>query len=276
MSSTPQALTSDNASNKRRRDEDYGDACRNSPSPQPCSANTSRTVAQTSEGTRNGEVAQSLSSSRTTAPTSSSTAAHEPINANQKHEARMTRITESEKRNRRANIAKQVGHEVDSDGEREYWQAVEDHWDAEEARRQALSPEARRRENIEISARIFRDHIKPQLRLDSSGLPDLYHYPLFLLQTAPNSRNGATCKLSDCTDRIVPGQYRIALSPGTWYARSPGEIVILLKHLPFILQLERCCACRALQLILGPLLLNRARRPNSTLQSSLARYMLWC
>jgi hypothetical protein len=147
---------------------------------------------------------------------------------------------------------------VDSDGEREYWQALLDRHAAEEARRQALSPEARRQEDIECSAEIFRRHIKPQLTLDSSGLPRLYHYPLFLLQTAPDSRNGATCRLGHCDDRIAPGQYRIALSPGIWDARGPGEIYTLLKPLPFTLHLERSCTYPLLPLILGSLLLNRA------------------
>jgi hypothetical protein len=237
---TPQAPTGDVASDKRHRDKDSGDAIRNSPSAQPSSAsstalhaasNASRSIAQSGEGTRNRGVMHKLSSSSTTAPTSSSTVApspstREPTNANQleKLEARKQRLEESRKRKRRENIARRVGHEVDSDGEREYWRAVHDRHAAEEARRQALSPEARRQEDNERSAEIFRDHIKPQLTLDSSGLPYLYHYPLFLLQLAPDSNNGANCRLHHCTDRIAPGTYRIALSGGIWDARGPGEI----------------------------------------------------
>ena len=237
---TPQAPTSDDASDKRHGDKDSGDAGRNSPSAQPSSAssaalhaasNTSRSIAQSGEGTRNGGVMHNLSSSLTTAPNSSSTAAPSPstrelTNANQleKIEARKQRLAESRKRKRRENIAREVGHEVDSDGEREYLRAVHDRHVAEETRRQALSPEARRQEDMERSAEIFRDHIKPQLTLNSIGLPRLYHYPLFLLQTAPDSRNGAICRLHHCTYRIAPGQYRIALSPGIWDARGPGEI----------------------------------------------------
>jgi hypothetical protein len=150
----------------------------------------------------------------------------EPASTKQqeKLEARKQRLEESRKRKRRENIARKVGHEVDSDGEQEYWRAALDRHVAEEARRQALSPEARRQEEIERSAEIFRNHIKPQLILDRFGSARLRHYPLFLLQTAPDSRNGATCRLHDCTDRIAPGQYRIALSPGIWDARGPGKI----------------------------------------------------
>lgn len=240
IGSTPRAPASGDASGKRHGDKDSGDTGHNSPSAQPSSAssttlhaasNASQSIAQPSEGTRNEGVTHKLSSSSTTAPTSSSTVApspstREPPNANQleKLEARKQRLAESRKRKRRENIARKVGHEVDSDGEREYWQAVHDRLAAEEARRQALSPEARRQEDIERSAETLRDHIKPQLALDSSGLARLYHYPLFLLQTAPDSRNGANCRLHHCTDRIAPGQYRIALSPGIWDARGPGEI----------------------------------------------------
>jgi hypothetical protein len=113
---------------------------------------------------------------------------------------------------------------VDSDGERQYWQDCRDRDRAEEARRDALSPEARRQEDVQFSANILRAHIKPRLALDYSGLPHLEHYPLFVLQTAPESRNGAGCKLSECTKRIAPGQYRIALSPGDNGWGSPGMI----------------------------------------------------
>jgi len=66
--------------------------------------------------------------------------------------------------------------------------------------------------------------MEPRLALDYSGLLHLDHYPLFVLQTAPESRNGAGCKLPQCTARIVPGQYRIALSPGENHWAGPGEI----------------------------------------------------
>jgi hypothetical protein len=237
--STTQAPTSGDASDKRHGEKDSGDAGHDRPSAQPSSAssttlhaasNASQSITQPSEGTQTGVVTHKLSSSPTTAPTPSSTVApspstHEPPNANQleKLEARKQRLAESRKRKRREKIAREVGHEVDSDGEREYWRAVHNRFAAEEARRDALSPEARRREDIECSAKTLRDHIKPQLTLDSGSIR-LYHYPLFLLQRTLDSRNGANCRFHHCTDRIDPGQYRIALSPGIWDARGPGEI----------------------------------------------------
>lgn len=239
--STPQVPTSDDVSDNRHGDKHTGDASRNSPSVEPSSAsstalhaasNASRTIAQPGEGTRNGGVTHKVSSSTTaltsSAPVVPSPSMREPTNANQ-----LDKLMENRKRRRRENIAKQVGHEVDSDGEREYWRGVEDTLAAEEARRQELSPEARRQEDIDVSAASFRQHIKPKLTLVSSGFPRLYHYPLFLLQMAPESRDGATCRLMPCTDRIAPGQYRIAVSPGAWYSRNPGEIEALLKPLSF-------------------------------------------
>jgi hypothetical protein len=49
-----------------------------------------------------------------------------------------------------------------------------------------------------------------------------------MLQTAPNSPNGAACKLSHCTARIAPGKYRISLSPGQSNCTGPGEISAIL------------------------------------------------
>ena len=147
----------------------------------------------------------------------------------EKRKAQTERQEEIRKRRRREVIAGEVGHEVDSDGEREYWQAMEEREAAEDARRQALSPEARRKEVIEDAAKIFRDHIKPQLTLDYSGNVRIGHYPLFLLQLAPDSRNGAGCGLRHCAHRIKPGQYRIAVLPGSGYWRGPGKISSVLK-----------------------------------------------
>lgn len=38
--------------------------------------------------------------------------------------------------------------------------------------------------------------------------------PLFFVERAPSSRTGAKCQLPCCSDRIRPGQYRVALNPG--------------------------------------------------------------
>jgi hypothetical protein len=96
---------------------------------------------------------------------------------------------------------------------------------AEQARRAALSPEARKKEDFKNSRRYLKDHITPRL-LVNNGLPvDLYYYPRFILQLAPDSRNGATCRLDHCTHRIKPGDYRIALTPGMSDPRGPGETI---------------------------------------------------
>ena len=38
--------------------------------------------------------------------------------------------------------------------------------------------------------------------------------PIFFIERAPSSRNGASCQLPRCSDRIRPGEYRVALNPG--------------------------------------------------------------
>lgn len=45
----------------------------------------------------------------------------------------------------------------------------------------------------------------------SNPPPDVM--PLFLIERAPGSRNGSKCKLSSCSKRIMPGQYRVVLKP---------------------------------------------------------------
>ncbi|GIK05801.1 hypothetical protein Aspvir_009914 [Aspergillus viridinutans] len=92
---------------------------------------------------------------------------------------------------------------------------------AEHARRQALSPEERRQEDIGSDKRNLMRHLKPQFLSGFSGDAQLSHYPIFLLQKAPDSRNGATCRGISCTDRILPGDYRIAVSPGRNVYGSP-------------------------------------------------------
>ncbi|EXJ54956.1 uncharacterized protein A1O5_12867 [Cladophialophora psammophila CBS 110553] len=235
--STPQASIGGEASEKKTGDKASDDDSHNCSSAQPSSAsstplhsasNTGQSITQFVERTHNGGVSHELPSPLTTTATLSSTVAPHPptserasIHQQEKIKTRKERLAESRKRRRRENVARKVGHDVDSDEEREYWRAVFNRHAAEEARRQALSPEARRQEDIQRSAEVLRNHIKPQLTLDSSGSGRLRYYPLFLFQEAPDSRNGATCRLDHCTDRITPGQYRIALSPGIWDSRGP-------------------------------------------------------
>lgn len=38
--------------------------------------------------------------------------------------------------------------------------------------------------------------------------------PLFYIERAPISYSGATCRLPGCPNRILPGEYRVALNPG--------------------------------------------------------------
>lgn len=108
----------------------------------------------------------------------------------------------------------------------EYFRRLEEKYAAEQARRAALSPEARKKEDLKKSRRYLKDHITPRLLVDMYGLPiDLDYYPRFILQLAPDSRNGATCRLDHCTHRIKPGDYRIALTPGMSDPRGPGEMI---------------------------------------------------
>lgn len=51
--------------------------------------------------------------------------------------------------------------------------------------------------------------------------------PLFFIERAPDSRNGARCKLPTCVGRIDPGELRLALNPsmghGSWYRNSASK-----------------------------------------------------
>lgn len=151
-----------------------------------------------------------------------------------KREAQAKARLEKRKRERRAVISKELGHEVDTDEEWAYekersdrsWAEFQARWEAEEARRQALSPEARRREDIDKAAEVFKDDIKPQVHTTYSGQAFLGFYQLFLLQTAPHSHNGSICRFELCEDRIMPGEYRIVVSPrnGEW---GGGKTILL-------------------------------------------------
>lgn len=132
------------------------------------------------------------------------------------------------KRATREFVSKELGHEVDSDEERQYWEArskaSEKKCVAEEARWAALTPEEQRQERVSHGTEYLRNHIKPILVL-SMCKTKLYldRYPEFVLQMAPGSINGATCQGVDCTRRILPGCYRIALTPGMRYSIGPGK-----------------------------------------------------
>ena len=150
---------------------------------------------------------------------------------------RQQRLQEDRKLKRRAKISSEVGHEVNSDEEREYLEkrrqtlkenreAAKARRAAEDARRAALSPNERRQEDVDSQARHFRNFIKPQVLPGATQPSDVQHYPLFLLQEAPKSSRGATCRFRLCDDRINPYEYRIAVSPGEnndWDAPSESN-----------------------------------------------------
>jgi hypothetical protein len=151
------AITSKEASRKRPRDEDSGDAGRSNGHDGSASSSsaavdrpgiTGQGIGEPGEVNRNREVTQIPSStsnaasriSSTVAPASSRTDSDEAKRL-ERRAAREQQRKDKQKRTRRENIAKQVGHEVDSDEERQYWQESLARHRAEAARREALSPE---------------------------------------------------------------------------------------------------------------------------------------
>ena len=142
---------------KRRREEDSGEVGRSrehdglastSSTAVNTSARKSPRTGEPGELNRIREAEETASSSSTAAPSSLSTAAPsssatDSANAKclEKLATREQQREEKRKRRIRENIARQVGHEVDSDGERQYWQGFRARISEEEARREALSPE---------------------------------------------------------------------------------------------------------------------------------------
>lgn len=147
-------------------------------------------------------------------PQNVSAISDEPVKTGTKRKARRQRTPPLEKKLRN----------YDPGPINEYLRQLE----VEEARRAALSPEARKEEHIKAARKMLERHIEPRFLTNMFGLPiALDHYPLFILQSAPASNRGATCRFDYCTDRILPGQYRIALSPGMSDPRGPGETIYL-------------------------------------------------
>jgi hypothetical protein len=154
---TKPATASKDVRRKRQRDEGSGDVGRNSEhdgssATAAVAANTSPTKRQRTgepgEVNQIREATDTPSSSSKAAPSSMPTAAptsSTPDSADarrlEKLAAREQRRKERWKRNTRQAIARVLGHEVDSDGERKYWQECSARDRAEEARREALSPE---------------------------------------------------------------------------------------------------------------------------------------
>ncbi|CAP79204.1 hypothetical protein EN45_044230 [Penicillium chrysogenum] len=102
---------------------------------------------------------------------------------------------------------------IDSDEERKYMrrrlERVTTEENAERERRQGLSLEEKRQEDIQASAQHLKRDMETYLG-QYARLP----YPAFLLQETPQSRNGAKCQLHLCEKRIMPDDYRIAVDPG--------------------------------------------------------------
>ncbi|KAL5360780.1 hypothetical protein BJX96DRAFT_150843 [Aspergillus floccosus] len=170
------------------------------------------------------------SSSQRTASNTTPTA---PSSSRRKR-ARQSRSSQREeaKERWRQELARILGRKegtIDSDDERQYWVAREQQHAAERARRNALSPEERRQEDIQQETKAFKKHIKPQF--EPAGLnyvQILSHYPTFVLQTTPPSSRGAKCRIDSCTVTIDPGEYRIAVTPGSHnYHQSPGKLELV-------------------------------------------------
>ncbi|EAW13445.1 uncharacterized protein ACLA_054920 [Aspergillus clavatus NRRL 1] len=126
------------------------------------------------------------------------------------------------KQNRRKNIARELNRDVasiDSDEERKWVNKIFEDIDAEEKRRQGLSPAERRREDIQSSARALKElvnaHFGPYTRRP---------YAAFLLQEAPESRRGAKCQLHHCEKSIWPGDYRIKVDDGKQWTYFPAVL----------------------------------------------------
>jgi hypothetical protein len=108
-------------------------------------------------------------------------------------EAREEGPVEINKRKRAETSIERIARPMDSD-ERERWRAIEARFDAKWARREALSPEERDREDTMCQAGLLRSHIEPQLHVRSNGVAYLDYYPIFQFQKAPHSHKGALCR----------------------------------------------------------------------------------
>ncbi|KAL2822266.1 hypothetical protein BDW59DRAFT_163856 [Aspergillus cavernicola] len=139
-----------------------------------------------------------------------------------KREAREQRHYEARKRRMKEVVAQSLGRDVDSitpDNKRAYKAKMKEKHDAEYARQQALSPEEKRQESIQLFAQILRRHLEAQ---HAPGELQLPLCPMFQLQETPR-RSKAACKLCGCAYLILPGSYRIAVKPGNNSSGNPGK-----------------------------------------------------
>lgn len=92
----------------------------------------------------------------------------------------------------------------------------------------STSTRGQRQNSIDSQSSSLKTFLQPRYASNMSGT-DLYleHYPMFFIQIAPWSPNGAKCQFVGCeAGNIRPGEYRIALKPGTFaaaYHKSPGR-----------------------------------------------------
>ncbi|KAL2818714.1 hypothetical protein BDW59DRAFT_151903 [Aspergillus cavernicola] len=127
-------------------------------------------------------------------------------------EKRKTRARENRRQHYRQTIARELGRDVNSitaADMQEYSNRRSEHYAAEKGRRQALSAAERYTEDIQAVARYFEKHVHTEF-----GPYSKRPYPVFLLQLAPDSVQGAECRLRHCDTKILPDDYRIAVEPG--------------------------------------------------------------
>lgn len=125
----------------------------------------------------------------------------------------------------RETISELVGHDVDTDEEREYREACTERRRAkfrvEWARRFPLTPGERWRLYIAEARETFESNIAPHIKFfPPTSLCYLDSYSLFKPQMSPRSSWGATCESGICTRRIYERDYRFFVNFSVW---GPGK-----------------------------------------------------
>jgi hypothetical protein len=157
VASTKPAPSINDVRRKRQRDEssskdgcnsEHGGLSSTSSAALDTSATKRQRTGESGEVNQIGEATANTSSSSKAASSSMPAAAPTSSTPDSVDARRLEKLAAQEqrreerwKRNSRAAIARDLGHEVDSDGERQYWQDLKARCCAEEARRKALSPE---------------------------------------------------------------------------------------------------------------------------------------
>lgn len=197
--------------------------------PQPCQPLSS------DSGVNSNQSSSLLSVAHPTAASAIGTAVAATTTKKTKTKAPGNSAWEKRKRENRERISKEVGHDVDTDEEQAYEDARWERWNAEfeakyaaeEARRNALTPQEREKEDLALEVKSFEESITPHVHFfQSSTECFLDYYPLFILQYAPSSPNGATCRSASCTDRINPGEYRFLVTCRPWGTGEKPFLVV--------------------------------------------------